>query len=53
VSVAVALQGVTTEELMGELAGIIRLPAYQLALPMSPSAYRQQQYTAALTGTNL
>jgi transposase InsO family protein len=53
VAVAVAIQGMTVEALMGELAGIVRLPTYQLALPMFPPAYREQQYAAVLTGTNL
>jgi transposase InsO family protein len=39
VAVAVAIQGMTAAELMGELAGIVRLPTYQLALPLFPPAY--------------
>jgi transposase InsO family protein len=53
VAVAVAIQGITVEELMGELAGIVRLPTRQLALPLFPAACREQQYAAALTGTTL
>lgn len=49
--VAVAIQGLTVKDLMGELSGIIRLPTYQLALPFSPEAHRQQRYAEALTGT--
>jgi len=51
VALAVAIQGLSVKELMGELAGIVRLPTYQLALPLSPSANRQQQYATRLTGT--
>jgi transposase InsO family protein len=53
VAVAVAIQGLTVEALMGELAGIVRLPTYQLALPLFAPAYRQHQYAAVLTGTTL
>jgi transposase InsO family protein len=53
VAVAVAIQGMRVEDLMGELAGIVRLPSYQLALPFSPESYRQQQYVTALAGTTL
>jgi hypothetical protein len=47
----VAIQGLTVKDLMGELAGIVRLSTYQLALPLSPAAYRQQQYAECLAGT--
>jgi hypothetical protein len=52
VAVAVAIAGLTVTDLMGELAGIARLPTYQLALPFSPAARRQQHYAQCLTGTN-
>lgn len=50
--VAVAAQGLSVDDLMGELAGVVRLPTYHLALPLSPRDYRAQQYVAALAGTN-
>jgi transposase InsO family protein len=52
IAVAVPIQGLTIAELMGEFAGIIRLPVYQLALPFSAIAHRQQSYAASFTGTN-
>lgn len=51
VAVAVPIQGLTTADLMGELAGITRLPSYQLALPLSSAACRQQSYAGSFTGT--
>src|SRR5579875_204738 len=50
VAVAVPIQGVSVTELMGELASIIRMPSYQLALPFSASATRQQSYAALVIG---
>jgi len=37
---------------MGELSSIIKMPSYQLALPFSAVAARQQAYAASLTGMN-
>jgi transposase InsO family protein len=53
IAVAIAIQGMTVDALMGELAGLVRLPTYQLALPLSPESYRQQQYVTGLAGTSL
>lgn len=52
VAVAVPIQGISVTELMGELATITQLPSYQLALPLSAPAVRQQSYVACFTGTN-
>jgi hypothetical protein len=52
IAVAVPIQGISASELMGELSTITRMPAYQLALPLSAAATRQQSYVACFTGTN-
>jgi hypothetical protein len=52
VAVAVPIQGISVTELMGELAAITRMPSYQLALPFSAAAARQQSYVACFIGTN-
>jgi hypothetical protein len=44
-------QGLTRQDLMGELGPLVALPAYQLALPYSIAEWRQMQLSAALTGT--
>jgi hypothetical protein len=46
-----AAQGLSKTELMGELGPLIALPAYQLALPFSRSAWRQILLAADLAGT--
>lgn len=44
-------QGLAKTDLMGELGHLLALPAYQLALPFTQEAWRQLEYTHALTGT--
>ena len=51
--VQVPAQGLTKAELMGELAAMQALPAYQLALPFSREAWRQCEYANHLIGTTL
>jgi hypothetical protein len=51
VAVAVSIQGVTVNDLMGALDGVTRLPTCQLALPLSARENRAQQYVVGLTGT--
>jgi hypothetical protein len=46
-------QGLTKAALMGELSPLTALPAYQLALPFSPSAWREMMLCNDLTGTTL
>jgi hypothetical protein len=46
-------QGLTKADLMGELELLIALPAYQLALPFSRSAWREMMLSDCLTGTTL
>jgi transposase len=46
-------RGLTKSDLMGELGPLVALPAYQLALPFSPSAWREMMLCATLTGTTL
>jgi hypothetical protein len=50
---SVPMQGLSKADLMGELAGLVRLPTYQLALPLSTPACRQQIYASCLEGTTL
>src|SRR5215470_3727063 len=40
-AITIAPQGLAATELMGELAGLLALPAYQLALPFTQEAWRQ------------
>jgi hypothetical protein len=47
------VQGLTTTALMGELSPLLVLPAYQLALPFSRSAWREMTLCNDLTGTTL
>jgi hypothetical protein len=47
------VQGLTKSVLIGELGPLIALPAYQLALPFSPSAWREMTLSNDLTGTTL
>ena len=43
-----AIQGLTVADLMGELAPVLSLPAYQLALPFSHEAWRQLELARCL-----
>ena len=47
------VQGLTKSALMGELSPLIAQPAYQLALPFSPSSWRELVLANDLTGTTL
>lgn len=44
-------QGLTLQDLMGELGPLVALPASQLALPYSLAEWRQMQLCDAITGT--
>lgn len=46
-------QGLTKSSLMGELAPMVTLPVYQLALPFTPKAWREMMLCDDLTGTTL
>jgi hypothetical protein len=46
-------KGLTKSDLMGELSPLMACPAYQLALPFSPSAWREMVLANTLTGTTL
>jgi hypothetical protein len=50
-TITFAHQGLTKTDLMGELGRLLALPVYQLALPFTHEAWRQLEYTRALTGT--
>jgi transposase InsO family protein len=50
-TITIAPQGLTATDLMGELAGLLALPAYQLALPFTQEAWRQLEYAHILAGT--
>jgi hypothetical protein len=50
-SFRLAPQGLSKTELMGELAGLITLPAYQQALPFTHDAWRQLEYARNLAAT--
>jgi transposase len=52
-AVRLPARGLTPSDLMGELGALQALPAYQLALPFSPSAWREMMLSTALTGTTL
>ena len=45
------VQGLTKSTLMGELDPLVAQPAYQLALPFSPSTWREMMLANDLTGT--
>ena len=47
------IRGLATSDLMGELHPLNTLPAYQLALPFSRSAWRQMELCDTLPGTTL
>jgi hypothetical protein len=46
-------KGPTKSVLMGELSPLMACPVYQLALPFSPSAWREMMLANNLTGTTL
>jgi transposase len=48
-----AVKGLTKEALMGDLAQVLALPAYQLALPFTREAWRQLELARCLTDTTL
>ncbi len=50
-TLTIAPQGLSKTELLGELAGLLTLPAYQLALPFTHKAWRQLEYARTLAGT--
>lgn len=50
-TITFAPQGLTKADLMGELAHLLALPVYQLALPFTHEAWRQLEYTRILVGT--
>ena len=47
------IKGLTKETLMGELDPLISLPAYQLALPLSPQTWREVLLCQTLADTTL
>jgi transposase len=47
------IQGLTKLDLMGELAPMVTLPVYQLALPFTLEAWREMMLCDDLTGTTL
>ena len=51
--ISLPAQGLCKSDLMGELGPLIALPAYQLALPFSPSAWREMMLCNDLPGTTL
>jgi transposase InsO family protein len=51
--VAIAPQGLTKEVLMGDLAHLLALPAYQLALPFGLDTWRSGAYAHLLASTTL
>jgi hypothetical protein len=50
-TLAIAPQGLTKTDLMGELGHLLALPVYQLVLPFTHQAWRQLEYTHVLAGT--
>jgi hypothetical protein len=52
-AIRVPTKGLTKSALMGELSPLMACPAYQLALPFSPSAWREMMLANELTGTTL
>jgi hypothetical protein len=52
-AIPIAPQGLTKADLMGELSGLLALPAYQLTLPFTQTAWRQLEYAHILTSTTL
>jgi hypothetical protein len=51
--IRVAARGLTKSALIGELSPLLACPTYQLALPFSPSAWREMLLANNLTGTTL
>jgi hypothetical protein len=51
--IRIPTRGLTKSALMGELSPLMACPAYQLALPISPSAWREMMLANNLTGTTL
>jgi hypothetical protein len=51
--IRVPTKGLTKSALMGELSPLMACPVYQLALPFSPSAWREMTLANELTGTTL
>jgi hypothetical protein len=51
--VTVAARGLTKADLMGDLAWMLALPAYQLAFPFSPEEQRRLSLIECLSGTTL
>jgi hypothetical protein len=49
--ICIPTRGPTKPALMGELSPLMTYPAYQLALPFSPSAWREMILANNLTGT--
>ncbi len=49
--ILVPARGLTKTDLQGELAALLALPAYQLALPWAPDARRRLELARCLTGT--
>jgi transposase InsO family protein len=48
-----AVKGLTKEALMGDLAQLLALPAYQLALPFTREAWRQLELVRCMADTTL
>jgi hypothetical protein len=51
--IRIPTRGPTKSALMGELTPLTACPTYQLALPFSPSAWREMMLANNLTGTTL
>jgi hypothetical protein len=51
--ISVPARGLTKAELMGDLAWMLALPAYQLAFPFSPEEQRRLALVECLSGTTL
>jgi len=51
--IRVPAQGLAKADLMGELSPLLACPVYQLALPFSPSAWREMMLATNLTGMTL
>ena len=51
--IRIPTRGPTKSALMGELSPLTACPTYQLALPFSPSAWREMILANNLTGTTL
>ena len=46
--IRLAPQGLSKDVLMGDMAGFLRLPSYQVALPWSPDAWRANQHAGSM-----